>query len=165
MSELIRNNFEQWAESWGWGSEKDDEGYYEETTTQMAWNAWVEQSDRIAELEREKAELVAWVEALKPLARRCLWGAISWNDHNFEPLHKYCRESAKEAGIFTVDQANALLESPTQCLNQIKAEAVIEAIDAHKNNVLTFEFNTVIRTTDLIKYANQLRQQAKDSKL
>ena len=68
--------------------------------------------------------LIAQVEVLKPLARRCLWGAINWNDHNFEPLHKYCRDSAKEAGVSTIDQANALLEAtPTQCLREIQADS------------------------------------------
>jgi hypothetical protein len=77
-----------------------------------------------AELQAERDALAAQVEVLKPLARRCLWGAVNWNDHNFDSLHKYCRKSAAEAGVFTVDQANALLEStPAECLNQIKAEA------------------------------------------
>ena len=120
-----------------------------------------ELNDYLDNLEKENRELKAQIEQLKPLARRCLWGAVNWNDHNFEPLHKYLRKSAADAGVFTVDQANALLEqTPEQCFAEIKAQAVIDAIDAHKNNLMTFDFNTAIRVTDLIKYANQLRQQA-----
>jgi hypothetical protein len=78
-------------------------------------------------LEAERDALAAQVEKLKPLARRCLWGAINWNDHNFGPLHKYCRESAAEAGVYTIDQANTLLEeAPAQALAEIRAEAVLQ---------------------------------------
>lgn len=77
---------------------------------------------------------------------------------------------AERAMIFDIGNYNALKKcandfddaiqlTPAQCLLEIKAQAVIDAIDAH--NLLTFDFNTAIRVTDLIKYANQLRQQAK----
>lgn len=111
MSKLIRNQFEEWAESWGWGSEKDSEGYYEDTTTQMAWNAWVKQGGRIAELEREKAELVAQVEVLKQLA---------------EPAIKLMRATGNSSGWHKkADELELVVNSKltTQCLNQIKAEA------------------------------------------
>lgn len=38
---------------------------------------------------------------------------------------------------------------------------VIDAIDAHRNRVMTFGFDTAIKVNDLIKYANRLRLQAK----
>lgn len=40
----------------------------------------------------------------------------------------------------------------------LAAQAVLDAIDAHKNNVMTFGFDSAIRITDLIKYANKIRQ-------
>ena len=48
--------------------------------------------------------------------------------------------------------------SPQQHLAELRAEAVISAIDAHKNNVMTFGFDSAIRVTDLIKYAEQIRK-------
>ena len=70
-----------------------------------------ELNDYLDNLEKENRELKSQVEQLKPLARRCLWGALVWNDHNFDqPLHFYCRKSASEAGIFTIDQANSFLD-------------------------------------------------------
>lgn len=115
-------------------------------------------------LERDAA--LAQVEQLKPLARRCLWGAVNWNDHNFEPLHKYCRKSAADAGVFTVDQANALLEqTPAQCLAEIKAKAVEAVRDHYKNKFPAAEkFTAAWIIEGLEQYANQLRQQAKELK-
>lgn len=48
---------------------------------------------------------------LRALARRTLWVAYCWNDHNFGPAHKYARKAAGQAGINDFDQANAWLES------------------------------------------------------
>lgn len=105
--------------------------------------------DLIAELEREKAELMAQVELLK---------------RAIESISKDCQECIfdDETGLFIgldvlCDAEDLAEQTPNQCLNQIKAEAVIEAINAHKNNVLTFDFDTAIRVTDLIQYANKLR--------
>lgn len=93
-------------------------------------------ASKLKALMAERDALAAQVEVLTPLARRCLWGAIVWNDHNFDPLHTYCRESTAEAGVHTVDQANALLEStPTQCLAEIKAQAVEDFAKALSNSV------------------------------
>lgn len=44
---------------------------------------------------------------LEALARRCLWIAYCWNDHNFEDAaHTYARKEAEEHGIHTFEQAN-----------------------------------------------------------
>jgi hypothetical protein len=44
--------------------------------------------------------------ALYKLARRCLWIAYVWNDHNFDYAHKYARETAEECGVNSFDDAN-----------------------------------------------------------
>lgn len=63
------------------------------------------------ELQTKVEQLRESNQKLIPLARRCLWGALVWNDHNFDqPLHVYCRKSVSEAGIVNVDQANSFLD-------------------------------------------------------
>jgi len=113
-------------------------------------------------LTAERDALAAQVEQLKPLARRCLWGAVNWNDHNFEPLHKYCRKSAADAGVFTVDQANALLEqTPAQCLAERDADAMVSA-GKYLLGLVTAPPSLHFASADaLYKRANQLRQQVK----
>jgi hypothetical protein len=43
------------------------------------------------------------------LARRCLWLAYCWNDHNFPQMapHQFAREEAEKLGINTFEEANA----------------------------------------------------------
>ena len=120
-------------------------------------------SNQVVDLLDERDQLKAQVEQLKPLARRCLWGAVNWNDHNFEPLHKYLRKSAADAGVFTVDQANALLEqTPAQCLAEIKARAVEQVFNHFKNKFNGSEKLTVRDICWMLdEHLNQLRQQAK----
>jgi hypothetical protein len=44
------------------------------------------------------------------LARRCLWIAFCWNDHNFGlRADEYARSEAKACGINTFEEANAWL--------------------------------------------------------
>jgi len=100
--------------------------------------------NRIEELEKERNELKAQVEQLHK----------GFSDLQSCHLNsEYYKTLSKIRVIFNA--------TPAKCLAEIKAQAVIDAIDAHKNNLLTFDFNTAIRVTDLIKYANKLRQQAK----
>lgn len=49
---------------------------------------------------------------LQALARRCLWIAYVWNDHNFEPAHRYAVRTAEECGIFSLEDANRWLAQP-----------------------------------------------------
>jgi hypothetical protein len=75
-----------------------------------------------------------------------------------------CAEYKKELAALQAEcekYAESLRAVSGQRLAEIKAMAVMDAIDAHKNNLLTFDFDTAIRVTDLIRYANQLRQAAK----
>jgi hypothetical protein len=49
---------------------------------------------------------------LLALARRCLWIAYVWNDHNFvEDAHKYAKEEAEKCGIKSFEQSNDWLRS------------------------------------------------------
>ncbi|MBI6948557.1 hypothetical protein [Pseudomonas koreensis] len=51
------------------------------------------------------------IEDLTSLARRTLWIAFCWNDHNFDHPHLLARKEAEELGITTFEQANAWLEA------------------------------------------------------
>jgi hypothetical protein len=51
-------------------------------------------------------------EALHDLARRCLWIAYCWNDHNFEHPQQYARNTAKLHGISSFEDAQAWLAAP-----------------------------------------------------
>ena len=47
---------------------------------------------------------------LEGLARRTLWIAYVWNDHNFDDdIRKYARETAEECGIKSIEDANTFL--------------------------------------------------------
>ena len=48
------------------------------------------------------------------LARRCLWLAFCWNDHNFGPAHEEARKEALKHGIDSFDAANEWLASTGQ---------------------------------------------------
>ena len=103
----------------------------------------IEIADYIAELEAERDALAAQVEQLREFAALIL----EWKEYGFEKAQEL------------------LSKTPDQCLAardaEVKAQAVIDSIDANRNRLLTFDFNTAIRVTDLINYANQLRKQAK----
>lgn len=43
------------------------------------------------------------------LARRCLWLAFCWNDHNFGPAHEEARKEALKHGIDSFDAENEWL--------------------------------------------------------
>lgn len=120
------------------------------------------------------------VEVLKPLARRCLWGAFVWNDHNFDHLQNFCKGEAIRAGIENIEQANAFIDAtPAQCLAardaEIKAQAVEEycasfesmCVNQLDDNDLSQEiidgWKAGIMDCRIAgrKYANQIRQAAK----
>ena len=45
------------------------------------------------------------------LARRCLWIAYVWNDHNFEAAHKCAKEEAEKHGITSIEDANCWIDA------------------------------------------------------
>lgn len=54
------------------------------------------------------------LNTVQALARRCLWIAYCWNDHNFDAAYGYARETAKAHGINSLEDANALIEQIEQ---------------------------------------------------
>ena len=50
-------------------------------------------------------------EALVKLARRCLWLAYVWNDHNFDAAHVCARKTAEDVGIESFEEANTWLQA------------------------------------------------------
>jgi hypothetical protein len=50
--------------------------------------------------------------AMEKLARRLLWIAFCWNDHNFEGAHILARREAEACGIKSFEQANEWLAAP-----------------------------------------------------
>jgi len=57
-----------------------------------------------------EAEEVVLMNNLYDLARRTLWIAWNWNDHNFGPAHNYAREEAIQQGIKSFEEANDFLD-------------------------------------------------------
>ena len=105
----------------------------------------------LREQEQINEQLLAQVEQLRDIAKDAIHFAIKRKD-------KVCADP-----MFVMQQLqNRIDTTPAQHLAEIKAQAVIDAIDAHKNKLLTFDFDTAIRVTDLIKYANKLRQSVKE---
>ncbi len=67
-----------------------------------------------AERDKLKAKAVIPEKARDALARRCLWIAYVWNDHNFRDAYEYAREEAESHGITSFDEANEWLEAKPQ---------------------------------------------------
>lgn len=51
----------------------------------------------------------ASAETTLKLARRLLWIAFCWNDHNFDDAHIEARRTAEECGLKSFEQANEWL--------------------------------------------------------
>lgn len=56
-------------------------------------------------------------EAVYSLARKLLWIAYVWNDHNFDHPYQIARKLAQEFGIESVDQANAWLDEQAKLID------------------------------------------------
>jgi type II secretory pathway component PulL len=94
-------------------------------TRLQAENAALQQRLNVADqqvddLESDIAKARESNGKLQSLARRTLWLAYVWNDHNFGPAHQEARTEAKKNGIESFEQANEFLES---CLAQQSAPA------------------------------------------
>ncbi len=64
----------------------------------------------IAAMEARIEQLEARAAERDALARRCLWLAFVWNDHNFGPAHLEARKEAESHGITSFEAANSWLE-------------------------------------------------------
>ena len=120
-----------------------------------------ELNDYISNLEDENEALKAQVEQLNDLLvcmqnRACLF--LQPNGEDEKDFINFV------IGVLDGPEQRLAQSTPAQCLAEVKALAVIDAIDEHKNKLLTFDFDTAIRVSDLVRYANQLRQQAKEQK-
>lgn len=60
---------------------------------------------------------VPCTEAVYALARKLLWIAYAWNDHNFDHPYKIARALAQEFGIESFDQANAWLDEQSKLID------------------------------------------------
>lgn len=138
-----------------------------------------QQQARIDEMEQENSShhnlIMRQSEILRKTAG-ALKGApeeLSLHSHHdlMDVAHKLVRERdalvahverLREA-IFDYQNKNhdlnillvAATKTPQQNLNAVKREAIIESIDAHKNKLMTFDFDTAIRVNDLIHFANK----------
>lgn len=59
-------------------------------------------AEEVARLKRERERLI-------PLARRALWIAYTWNDHNHDPAHICARQEAEKLGLNSIEEANDFL--------------------------------------------------------
>ncbi len=93
-----------------------------ETPEPAAWinfNAATSERNVSFVCESELASIPLWPEpiaesTLLALARRCLWIAYVWNDHNFEAAQKCAKEEAEKRGINSFEQSNDWLRSQPQ---------------------------------------------------
>ena len=76
---------------------------------------------RIAAPVKQEAAPLAAPEGTYELARRCLWIAFTWNDHNFQAPWKYARDEAAKFGITNIDQANAWIDKAILATKQSPA--------------------------------------------
>jgi dihydrofolate reductase (trimethoprim resistance protein) len=79
----------------------------------------------------------AAIDRVIDLARRTLWIAWNWNDHNFKGAHTYARETAIENGINSFEEANEFLETIRAALKPENAGSVLEKEE--RSHVRTIE--------------------------
>lgn len=111
----------------------DNEDYFNEDYRTKAADLIWQQQARID-------ELAATVERLKCASMQML--SIDEVDDK------------EDAATIHSNLNDVLITTPKTNLNHVKREAIIDAINEHKSNLLTFDFDTAIRVNDLIRYAN-----------
>lgn len=72
--------------------------------------------------------------ALIELARRCLWLAFCWNDHNFGPAHEQARKEAAKHGIGSMDEANVFLENVVDGVRELP-DGTVELVSPPRGEV------------------------------
>jgi len=116
----------------------------------------IELADYIAELEAERDALAAQVDIL----RKAIIDAT--NNGAVTDTGKW---------VYSIDDS-ALNKAPAQCLAEIKAQAVADAVNTHPEKIAYIEhygqtrsrgdyYDLWLSSSDLIQYANQLRRQVK----
>ena len=85
--------------------------------------------------------------ALQALARRCLWIAYCWNDHNFKEAYTYARLTAQKHGVHNFDEANEWItaqpvQEPTPWRDMVVVSLVREGINKHRARELADHFAT-----------------------
>ena len=91
---------------------------------------WRMRADGLAELVISQPSVRVPDAARDALARRCLWIAFCWNDHNFEAAHKEARKEAEKHGITSFDEANHFLSSDAPQAVPADVGALVEALEA-----------------------------------
>lgn len=74
-------------------------------------------------------------ETLLKLARRCLWIAFVWNDHNFKAAHTYAKREAEECGIDSFDAANVWIAQAPKPEQPTSAAASDQQVDAITSDI------------------------------
>ena len=64
------------------------------------------------------------------LARRCLWLAFCWNDHNFGPAHEEARKEALKHGIDSFDAANEWLAAAPAHPAELQEQGEVQGLSA-----------------------------------
>ena len=106
-----RKAFEAWAASVGYHTERDmfQREKYQSTITWELWSVWQARAALSAPGHGEQVRHMVPEPVRDAMARRCLWLAFCWNDHNFGPAHEEARKEALKHGIDSFDAANEWL--------------------------------------------------------
>lgn len=88
---------------------------------------------RLANAERRNAALEKDLGKIQSLARRTLWLAFCWNDHNFREAHTYAQTAAELSGIKSFEEANKFIESWTQPTESGASEYLESCKVAHES--------------------------------
>jgi len=84
----------------------------------MLWAAWRDRAALASTPAAPGIDLHApCTEAVYALARKLLWIAYVWNDHNFDHPYQIARKLAQEFGIESFDQANAWLTEQAKLID------------------------------------------------
>ena len=126
----------------------------------------------IMELAVERNELKAQVEVLREVAQPIIDHYFNWMEVNEVDVTELTPDF-QNVYYMMVNLKVKLRSTPAQCLAEIKAQAVADAVNAHPEKIAYIEHYGQTRSrgdycdlwlssSDLIQYANQLRQSAKD---
>lgn len=112
--------FTAWGESVGLSPALQTVGELKAFEAGAEWQARaaLAQSERVPEAVRDA------------LARRCLWLAFCWNDHNFGPAHEEARKEALKHGIDSFEAANEWLAAAPAHQAERQAQGEVQGLSA-----------------------------------